>query len=248
MFDYLSIYPFGFWLVIALLIGGGLWAKGQADSGIGLPMLAVLGTVATWYVGDAFYNDYAHNHAKLFKLDILDDAWLQVAWFLAVFLVAAPCVHQKINAGHLKQRSGVMQMVRFGIGHAIFQRQLGILFKGCVMIWLLLAIVATIRLGAEIPHYFFPFLGYKAEPWGRGRMGSGFDALLTLAFYFQMMVASTFGVVAAVSNNRRIRSLAIIFCLLAWPYFIFDRTRNGCSHACFSGNRPDFCGSSTCRK
>jgi hypothetical protein len=30
-------------------------------------MLTVLGTVAVWYVGDAFYNDYAGNHAKLFE-------------------------------------------------------------------------------------------------------------------------------------------------------------------------------------
>jgi hypothetical protein len=35
-----------------------------------------------------------------------------------------------------------------------------------------------------------------------------------------------FGVVAALALDRRIRWSALAFCLLAWPFFIFDRTRN----------------------
>jgi hypothetical protein len=33
-------------------------------------------------------------------------------------------------------------------------------------------------------------------------------------------------VVAALATDRRIRRMALVICLLAWPYFIFDRTRN----------------------
>jgi hypothetical protein len=82
------------------------------------------------------------------------------------------------------------------------------------------------RLRGEIPYFFFPFLGYKAEPWGRGRLGGGFDALLSFAFYIQMLVSAVFGVLAAVSTNPRTRILSLILCFISWPYFLFDRTRN----------------------
>ncbi len=72
MFETLFIFPISFWVVIGLLAGGGWWARGHIKSGIGLPMLAVLGTTAVWYVGDAFYNDYANNHVNLFTPGTLD--------------------------------------------------------------------------------------------------------------------------------------------------------------------------------
>jgi hypothetical protein len=226
VFETLSIFPFSFWVVMALLVGGVFWAGQRLNDGSGIPMLAVLGTVAAWYVGDAFYNDYANNHVKLFRPEILENAWWQVAWFLVVFLGAAPYVHQRINARHLHYRSGVLQISKFGIDQPVLQKQLTILFRGCFIIWAILSVIAEIRVKGEILYYFFPFLGYTDGPWGRGRMGSGFDALLSIAFYFQLMVASVFGVVAAVSTDRRTRLFALILCLVAWPAFIFDRTRN----------------------
>lgn len=226
MFESLSVFPFPFWVVIALLIGGAVLSWGRIRNGSGSPMLAVLGTVAFWYVGDAYYNDYANNHAKMFGARILASAWWQVGWFLVVFLAVTPLLHRWVNARHIARGSGVLHMFKHGVSQPAFQRQLRLLFKGSVLIWLALALIAAIRLKQEIPYYFFPFLGYKAEPWGRGRIGSGFDALLSVAFYFQLLVAATFGVVAALATNRRTRILAVVFCLLAWPFFIFDRTRN----------------------
>ena len=39
--------------------------------------------------------------------------------------------------------------------------------------WAVLVGIACLRLGSQIPYYFFPFLGYKADPWGRGQIGTG---------------------------------------------------------------------------
>jgi len=50
-----------------LLAAGAWWAAYNISGGLGLPVLAVLGTVAAWYVGDVLYNDYANNHAKTFR-------------------------------------------------------------------------------------------------------------------------------------------------------------------------------------
>ncbi|MGO8698097.1 MAG: hypothetical protein ACLQVY_10310 [Limisphaerales bacterium] len=226
MFDTLSVLPVAFWVVIAFFALAGVRAVLCLRDGSGLPMLAVLGTVAVWYVGDAFYNDYAGAYAAQFSPGVLQSAWWQVGWFVLVFLTVAPMVHRSVNARQLPRGSGIFQMFQRGVGQPLFQKQLDQLFWGCVLLWGSLAIVAAIRLKGEIPYYFFPFLGYKAEPWGRGRIGSGFDALLSVAFYLQQLAAVTFGVVAALATHRRTRSLALSLCLLAWPYFVFDRTRN----------------------
>lgn len=226
MFDFLSIMPFSFWAVVLLLIGGSAWAWTRMRDGIGIPMLAVLGTVAFWYVGDAWYNDYAGNHVQLFPPPILAAAWWQVAWFIVVFVLFSTALHAWINARQLPHGSGMLKMFHWGVNHPQLQYQLRLLFLGSVILWLILALIALVRLKGGILYYLFPFLGYNAEPWGRGRIGSGFDALLSLAFYFQLLVAGIFGVVAALATNRRLRFWALTLCALAWPYFIFSRTRN----------------------
>src|SRR6267378_3168063 len=226
MFETLSILPFPFWVVIALLVGGGVWASRCVRDGSGLPMLAVLGTVGFWYVGDALYNDYAGTYVGLFDEITLKSAWWQVAWFLAVFLFATPFVHRWFNTRHLNRTSGVFQMFQDGINHRAFQRQLNLLLKVCGSIWAILTLVALVRLKGEILYFFFPFLGHKPEPWGRGRLGTGFDALLSVAYYFPQLVAAIFGVVAALSNRRSTRLLALAGCLFSWPFFVLDRARN----------------------
>jgi hypothetical protein len=226
MFDTLSVLPFSFWVVAGLLIAGAVWAVRHLQDASGLPMLTVLGTVAAWYVGDAFYNDYPNNHAKLFEPDILRSAWWQVAWFLMVFILAVPWLHQWVNIRHYRLGSGVLQLFKHGVAQPVFQKQLTRLFYGCAGIWIILAVIAILKLQGMALYFFFPFLGFKASPWGHGRIGAGFDFLAIVAIYLQLLVAGIFGVVAALSTNRRVRWLAVVCCLLTWPYFIFDRTRN----------------------
>jgi hypothetical protein len=81
-------------------------------------------------------------------------------------------------------------------------------------------------LKSEIPYYLFPFLGYKANPWSHGRVGTGFDAFSIIAVYLQLLTTSMFGVVVALATTPRVRRLAFLFVLLSWPAFVFDRTRN----------------------
>ena len=57
---------------------------GSIGEGWGLPMGAVLATVAVWYHGDGLYNDY-----EMYRLTIGDDAlgaaWWQVLLFVVTF-------------------------------------------------------------------------------------------------------------------------------------------------------------------
>ncbi|HEU5396362.1 MAG TPA: hypothetical protein VFV81_04290 [Verrucomicrobiae bacterium] len=223
--DSFLLYPISYWVVLLVLIGGACWCVQYFKEGVGIPMLAVLGTIAVWYAGDAYYNGYAR-YTQMFDADVLASAWWEVAWFLVVFLVATPFVHRWFNARWARRPSGILQLVQSGVEVPVLQRQLDQLLYLCVVAYAVIVVVAVIRLRGQIPYFFFPFLGYKAEPWGRDRIGSGFDALLTLAFYVQLMMTAAFGVVAAVSTRRLTRWLAMGLCLLSWPYFIFDRTRN----------------------
>ena len=226
MFSSLSIFPLSFWAVVALLIGGAAWAVWHFRDGSGLPVLLVLGTVAAWYVGDALYNDYANYHAVLFEPNVLQSAWWQVAWFVAVFLVVTPWIHRWVNKRHLPRGSGVLQLFKYGVRQPGFQRQLTRMFYGCAVVWLVLAVIAVLKLRGEAIYFFCPLLGYKASPWSHGRLGVGLDFLSIIAVYLQLLVAGIFGVIVALSFNRRVFWLALVCCLVSWPYFIFDRTRN----------------------
>jgi hypothetical protein len=227
MLETLTILPFSFWAVVFLLLAGAIWAAGQLRTGIGLPMLAVLGTVATWYVGDVLYNNYAGNHAQLFSSTVLGNAWWQVACFLTVFLLLAPMMHGWINSrqGQTNQSQTFRLILNGGLDPE-FQLRLNRLFWVLAVVLVILIVIAFIRLGDQIPYYFFPFLGYKADPWARGQIGGGFSALFSMAGSVQMFVAAMLGVVAALSRDGRVRSLALIGCGLTWPGYIFDRTRN----------------------
>lgn len=188
-------------------------------------MMAVLGTVLVWYVADLFYNGY-EDYTDTFSPDVLSTAWWQVALFLVTFSVFTPQVHYVLNASYWDKTSCICRMSRAGANESDFQQQLELLLKACFRVWSVLSVIAAIRLGPEIPFYFFPFLGHKADPWGRGQLGSGFDSLLSVADYLGIFLAACFGIAAALLENSRARWLAIFGCTVTWPYFIFDRVRN----------------------
>ncbi len=225
MFETLLNMPLSFWSVIVMLLAGSFFAVERVRSGIGLPMLAVFVTTTVWYVVDMFYNGYDY-YTQTFSNNVLTNAWWQVALFVTVFTLLAPELHKTINARYLNQPSTACQVARDGVDDPFLQQRLTMLFEACLFIWLVLAVIATIRLHADVIYYFFPFLDLKLDPWGRDRLGGGFDSLLALAANLQLFTAAAFGISAALITNRRIRTLAFAACVCAWPFYIFARTRN----------------------
>ena len=223
----LSIYPISFFVSALALLGAALFAWSNRREGWGLPMGAVLATVAVWYLGDGLYNDY-----EMYRLTIGDDAlgaaWWQVLLFVVTFSFLVKPLHEVANRRFLKRSSHLLLYATSDkIRNPNLQRNIDQVASALLVCWVALMIIALARKGWDFSGMFFPYLeGYKLKPWSRGRVGGGFSALLSLAGYVQILLTAGFGVVAAISTNPKTRLMAITVCFLAFPYYIFDRTRN----------------------
>ncbi|MGB2267004.1 MAG: hypothetical protein ACPIB0_09240 [Akkermansiaceae bacterium] len=222
-----SPLPSSFYISLLGLVIFSLYAWKHRREGWGLPMLAVLGTVAVWYHGDGLYNDY-----ELYKMQIdegsLNAAWWQILLFVVTFGLLVPPIHRAVNEPLLGRRSTLMLYTETPrIKHPAVQHQIDQLGKALLVAWLILMAIALYRTNFNFGGIFMPYLeGIKSKMWARSRVGGGISALLSLGSYLQILLTASFGVLAAVSKNPKTRIMAITICCLAFPYYIFDRTRN----------------------
>jgi len=219
-------FPFPFWLAAGLVVGlGGLFLSRRRE-GYGLPACAVLATAGAWYLGDALYNDYGE-YLREFGPRILEDAWWQVVLFLLAFAVLVKPIHRRINrrlAGRTSRVCALME-TNFLADPGLQQK----ISRATVVVfgmWVILMLVALWRVQGNFQGLFFPYLQGKAEPWARGRIGGGFDAVISLAAYVQIFLTAAAGLALALSKKAWPRTLALTIVLLGVPYYVFDRTRN----------------------
>jgi hypothetical protein len=188
-------------------------------------MGVVIATASAWYLGDPLYNEYAE-YVQIQGQESLTNAWWEVLLFFISFGVLVPVMNKKIN-GDLEPRSQIFQMMRnLTIDTEQFQNQVSLICKLLIGPWILLMVLALIRTDFDVLGMFFPYLGEKAYPWRRGRLGGGIDAIFALATYIQIMLTALLGVVLALSKRKSTMTQAGIIYFLSAPFFIFDRTRN----------------------
>ena len=224
MIDF-SLYPTSFFFglviwVIAVLYG---WTKRRVVFGI--PFLAVLGTTFVWYFGDALYNDYTQYVDKI-PGNALDAAWMQVSLFVIVLTALVQPISNQFNVSFQRKSNVYVFFKRKTLSNAEFQAKLDLLTRGMVAVWIVLMCVALYRVEFDVIGLFAPYLGQKADPWSRGRIGGGLDSLISLASYLQIFLTAGFFVVAALSTRPVTRGIATTISFLSLPYYLFDRTRN----------------------
>ena len=226
MIEETILFPTSFYVALVNLGLAFVYAWRKRELGVGIPMGAVLGTVAIWYFGDAFYNDYA-SYSRSIGEQYVEAAWWQVALFLAAFLCFVPVLHITMNRSLFSHRSEFWALMRSGgVENKEFQRRLDIATRLILGVWIFLMLIALLRTNFDFLGLFAPYISGKANPWGRGRVGTGFDALISFANYLQIMLVASFGIVAAVAKNRRTRTIALVVTGLTMPWFLLDRTRN----------------------
>jgi hypothetical protein len=215
--------PFYLCCMAAAVLGLRAW-MGRSE-GWGIPMGVVVATASAWHIGDPLYNDYAE-YVQIQGPESLTAAWWEVLLFFLALGVLVPVMNRKIN-GDLEPRSQIFQMMRnLTIDTEQFQNQVSLIAKVLMGPWIILMILALIRTDFDFIGMFFPYLGMKANPWGRGRLGGGIDAIYALATYVQILLTALFGVVLALSKRKSTMTQAGIIYFLSAPFFIFDRTRN----------------------
>jgi hypothetical protein len=219
-------YPFPFWLCVVGMAALGFYFFAKREEGWGIPALAVLGTVAVWYIGDALYNDYT-KYLLAIAPDSLEAAWWEVGLFLAAFGILVRPVHLAVNRKHLGRQSQLIRLMQTGAWQGdAWQDQVDSACRLLAIAWVVLMGVALARVDFDFVGLFLPFLGNKADAWGRGRIGQGYDFLISFAGYFQITLTAIFGVIAAVAQRPKTRILALTIFALSAPCFLLERTRN----------------------
>ena len=219
-------FPVSFYIAGAILGVGMLYGWKLRQKGVGLPMMVVLATVGAWYFVDVLYNDYAEYQLQL-GVDILDTAWWQVLLFILSFCIFAPFMHRWLNKKLLHERSHILRLSLVGgLENAYFQSKITAAFRILTIAWLVIMALALLKTNFDFLGMLAPYVQGKAQPWGRGRLGGGFDAFLSLASYLHIMLVAGFGVIVALSKEVRTRAAAGVIYLLSAPWFFLDRTRN----------------------
>ena len=218
--------PFPFYLCVLALVFFGWQAWQARDLAWGIPVLTVLATVAAWYLGDPLYNDYGE-YVRIIGSGCLDDAWGEVFLFVVAFGTLAPRLHEAMNRGVGDGRSRILAAMRSGaIDAPAFQDQITKITTLLVVPWVILMGSALILTDCNVEGLFFPYLGERADPWARDRIGGGMDSLYALAGYLQILLTALFGMTLALSKRMPPLIVSgILYCLSA-PYFVFGRTRN----------------------
>jgi hypothetical protein len=220
------LLPLPFYLcfvAVAALVWTG-W-KGLSE-GWGIPILVVLGTAAAWYLGDPLYNSY-EEYVRTQGEEALTNAFWEVLLFFLALGVLVPVMNKKIN-GDLEPRSQILQMMRnLTIDTEQFQNQVNFITRLLLGPWIFLMMVALFRTDFDLVGLFFPYLGKGvAEPWSRGRVGGGIDALYSLASYVHLMLTALIGVAFVLSKRAQSMALAGMLYFISLPFFVFGRTRN----------------------
>ena len=221
-----TAYPLWYYLCVAVSLGLLYFAWSKRHDGWGVPMIAVVGTAAVWYLLDPIYNGY-ETYARRFTPEVLDHAWMEVLLFLVSLGVLTPAIHNKLNADYLHKKSTIFRMMEsHELDTPYFQDQVDKLTYVVFIAFCALSFIGLMRTNFDFIGLFFPYLGEKASPWDRGRIGSGLDFLLALAIYLQIMLNALLGVVFALAKRPRSLILGGLGFFLATPFFLFDRTRS----------------------
>jgi len=224
--DTTTAYPLWYYLCVAVSLGLLYFAWSKRLDGWGIPMIAVVGTAAVWYLLDPIYNGY-EKYALKFTPEILDHAWMELLLFLVSLGILTPAIHNKLNADCLDKKSTIFRMMESNdLDEPYFQNQVDKLTNIVFIAFCLLSLIGLIRTDFNIIGLFFPYFGEKSSPWDRARIGSGFDFLLALAIYLQLMLNALLGVVFALAKRPRSLILGGLGFFLATPFFLFDRTRS----------------------
>jgi oligosaccharide repeat unit polymerase len=178
------------------------------------PFLAVLGTVAAWYMIEPIYfDDFVSN----FPLSAASLAYGCLLVFLITFIVGAP-IAVRFFQPVIRPTSG-----------NVFSISPEHLVPRVVILWLCLLGFGIYRMDGDVLGALFPIEGRAGgSMWGRsaaeGAGASGF--LVSSAAYLYMLVLSLFGLLLPITKKGTVRWLLILCVAISWPYALMQGSRH----------------------
>jgi len=90
-----------------------------------------------------------------------------------------------------------------------------------------LSIFGLFRMEGDISAALWPVLGRDGpHMWGRGAIGGGLDAFVSLSGYVYMFICALFGILLALARSPAVKMICVAAVAVSWPYFFLLGARN----------------------
>lgn len=209
-----TFLPVEYWLCAVVLAAATVFALGIRREAWAAPFVAVLGTIAAWYMLEPFYfEDFFID----FRPSAVILGYRSLLLFLLAFVIAAPVVVRALDPGPARKGMDVADLHPEQI------------IPGIVMVWLALLSFGIFRMDGDIVGALFPVDGRNSyDMWGREAAGgagaSGF--IISTCTYVYVLTMSLFGLLLPLTRDRAMRMLLVACIIISWPYAILQGSRN----------------------
>jgi hypothetical protein len=197
-----------FFLAAAIWVGLVVEMISKPRTALSLMLVAIYGMVAIWYGWDLL--ETPETYAAMDPADI-DFAFLQVCLFLASVRIGLRPIVRKMGE----------------IPESLSDLSIDAYLKALLPIWVVFFGFGVYRMDGDLSAALWPVLGRDGpHMWGRGAIGGGFDALVSLSGYIYMFICALFGILLALAKGPAVRMMCLLAIAVTWPYFFLLGARN----------------------
>jgi hypothetical protein len=216
MFDVdITRLPLEYWLCIVVIALAGAFSFRMRREAWAAPYIAVLGTVAAWYMVEPIYfDDFLYD----FTPEAVATAYRCLLVFLTVLTASTPFIMKAMRPKTVVGDSSVGQL------HAEH------LVPWLIVVWLGLLCFGVYRMEGDLFGSLFPLEGRAANVnmWGRSAAedagSTGF--IVSTAAYIYVLILSLFGLLLPLARDSTTRVVLVVCILVSWPYAILQGSRN----------------------
>lgn len=205
--------PGSYYIAVAIGLFLLLEAASKLHRSWAIPALMVYLTTGMWYFIELLYTP--ENLVK-FSNSIIEQGYYQVCIFLIAFRCLLPSLSRILG----KNSSQVAAFRRFSLSPDQLLRTL-------IIIWILLFIYGISRMNWNFIQALLPQGGrWSLKLWGRGRLGSGTDFIVSAAGYTYTLVCAMFGVLIFFQRQLQAKVINLAMIIISFPAFYLSGTRN----------------------
>jgi oligosaccharide repeat unit polymerase len=214
MFDIAFVLPLEYWLCAILIAAAVALAVRQRHVAWVPPFVAVLGTIAGWYMVEPLY---FRDEFALFTDTSIATAFRCVFLFVVTLIIATPVVSRWLEPRGKDPDLDLVSVTPEQIVPTI------------VVVWIGLLLFGIWRMEGDVFATLFPLQGRSnSTMWQRA---AGEDAgptgfVVSAATYVYVLILSLFGLLLPITRKPSIRGVLIVCIAISWPYAILQGSRN----------------------